>query len=169
MEENFYIDYFKALAEKHLEVAHVDGEHESFFVIDDVEMDMREVQEAVRNRLKLPAFLLEMFDDDLTDNNNDNNTEILYGAFAVVIRANAKDVKDIRRARREARAIAKDFVFKMKGDGRSGELEQKSVIVNIESKGLPVGPIADGCYGWRYSFTWRTWMDASVKANKWKA
>jgi hypothetical protein len=168
MDEQFYTNYFQGLAERNKAISHIEGQHKSFFVIDDVN-DMKEVQESIRKTLKTPALLLEVFEDDLTDKGSDNNMECYYGALAVVIRVSTKDTVAIRTARQQARAIAKQIVFKIKRDGMYGVLAAQNIIAKLDSKGFPVGPVADNCYGWRYAFTWYSPVITAENPDEWNS
>lgn len=166
MTENFYIDYFEGLATRLKAIAHNETSHKAFFVIESVD-DMREVQESLRRNMVTPALLLEEFEDDLSDNNADNNREVIRGAIAVIVRVSAKDVVSIRDARNQARAIARKLVFKMKRDSINGYLAENGITAKLESKGFGVGPVADNCFGWRYDFTWSSSLNTADDSADW--
>jgi len=166
MTEDFYNDYFEDLATRLKAIAHNEADHRAFFVIESID-EMREVQENIRKNMVTPALLLEEFEDDLNDFNADNNREILQGAIAVVLRISAKDTPSIRDARKQARAIARKLVFKMKRDSVNGILSENNITSKLESKGFPVGPVADNCYGWRYDFTWSTSLNIADDPADW--
>ncbi|MGB4776635.1 MAG: hypothetical protein WBP45_15765 [Daejeonella sp.] len=166
MTDTFYQDYFKGLAENLKAIGHVDDTHEAFFVIEDMD-NMQEVQEAIRRRLKTPALLLEDFEDDLTDENADNNQERLIGAFSVIIRVEKNDTLLKRSAKADARKIAREIVFEMKRNTLNGLLADNGIICKIQSKGFGIGPVADNCYGWRYSFMWMASMNTVRDAGDW--
>jgi len=165
MNDNFYTDYFTGLAVSSTDIHHDDSANKAFYVIDDVE-NMREVQEAIR-RLASQFLLLEEFEDDLNDNDSDSGKQMLHGAFAIMIRASAKDALSIRTAKEAARAIARKFVFKMRRDSISGALEEQGITCKIDAKGFGVGPVADNCYGWRYSFTWYAFLPSDTDPADW--
>lgn len=166
MTEQYYIEYFTAMAQSAKAISHIPGTHEAFFVIEDLD-NIQEVQDAIRKKLKYPAMLLEMFEDDLDDNNTDNNLELLHGAFAIIIKVDQGKSLDRRAARQEARRIGKLIVFKMKRDSINGELAGNNIIFKLRSKGLPVGPVGENSYGWRYTFSWQTNVITATNPADW--
>jgi len=165
MTEDFYIDYFTNMAQKVKAISDDPAEKKrAFFVIEDMD-SIPEVQEAIRSRLKPCALLLEEFDDDLTDNNADNHQEFLHGAFAVIIKVGQGTAVDRRSARKTARAAGKLIIAEMKREALDGVLSDQGIIVKIQSKGFGVGPVADNYYGWRYTFTWQSFLNTARDPN----
>lgn len=167
MTEPEYIAYFENLATQHTALRHnpaVAGEAAFFLVADD---NMTELEVAVRNKLKLPALLLDQYFDEL-DTNQDNNRLRIEGGFSVICQIEVGNTASVRAARHQARLIARSILARVRKDLRpGGPLAGLSVFMNPVNAGEPTPVLGGNATGWGYALTW--WMPTSVAldANDW--
>ena len=165
MTEQEYIDYFRTLATKHKAILHT-PEKPRFFVAHDnnyTEVDMK-----VRSGLNLPAIVIDQYYDDL-DRTNDNYLMQVMGGISVLVACKGADPVDVRRARAEARDIAKSFINRMYRDCRAmnGALYHKRIIPSTRFEGEPTPTIAEKATGWGYPFEWKMPTTVALSPDDW--
>ena len=167
MSEPDYIAYFENLAHQNKAIGHdPDAGREAFYVVSD---DNRsEVEKALKNKLALPALLLDQyFDDESTE--SDNFRQTIQGGFSVVCKVETTgDPASIRDARHQARVIARQILNRVRRDTRmpGSVLYSKSLFMRPENNGEPT-PVLVGTTGWGYGFTWQLPTQIAVDAGDW--
>lgn len=165
MSEQDYIDYFTDLATKNKAIGHT-PEQPRFYVIHD--NDMTELTKAIRS-LRVPALLIDQYYDDI-DRTNDNPRLVISGGLNVLVKYTTGDTKDLRRAREEARQIARQFLNRMFKDSRTpGTVlcrQGRAVTVSTQYQGEPLEEM-QGFAGWGYPFQWTLAQNLAVVADDW--
>ncbi|QJD79553.1 hypothetical protein [Spirosoma rhododendri] len=165
MTEQDYIDYFTDLATKNLAIGHT-PDRPRFYVIHD--NNMSELTNAMRN-LRVPALLIDQYYDDI-DRTQDNPRLRISGGLNVLVKCNTGDTKDVRRAREEARQIARQFLNRMFNDSRTpGSVlcrQGRAVTVSTQYQGEPMADMQNYA-GWGYPFEWTVAQNVAVVNNEW--
>lgn len=151
MNELDYIAYFENLARQHTAIQHSDDACH-FLVIS--EYSKAELEDALSKKLRLPALLLDQYMDDL-DTTHDNNLDRIEGGFTLLVKCQKGNLIDQRRARDEARQIARSIIKRIKKDLLpGGTLAAKCVRIDGEFKGDPAPFAPASSDGWGYGFSW---------------
>lgn len=165
MTEQDYIDYFSDLATKNLAIGHT-PDQPRFYVIHD--NNMKELTNAMRN-LRVPALLIDQYYDDI-DRTNDNPRLVISGGLSVLVKCKTGDIKDVRRAREEARQIARQFLNRMFRDSRTpGTVlcrQGRAVTVSTQYQGEPIEDM-ENFAGWGYPFVWTVAQNVAVVNTEW--
>ena len=149
-DETDYINYFQNLAIADADLQHFLSGKSSFFVVDDA-FDLEEIDEAVRNKLKFPAMLLDIPDGALGLSNSNNKTDTITGIFMFLL--NTKSNLDKRTARATAKNIGKRLLKKIHEDSRASLKTANWFAFDYNDvKYQPVGPICEAAYGMQFMF-----------------
>lgn len=83
MDFNAYVAFFKNLAEKHTDIAHVDGSSESFF-----RLNIEEIVSSMRSKIDADSYvlMLEVFEFGGKDQDSENFIHEYTGAFSIIKR-----------------------------------------------------------------------------------
>lgn len=166
MTEPEYIAYFEDLARKNRAISHSD-DRPAFFVVRD--NNTTELDQALRNKLNLPALLLDPYFDDL-DTEHDNNRLMVQGGLAVICKVETGNVKSIRDARDEARRIARQFLNRVRRETRTpgSYLSTKRITMAHANQGEMTDVIGGGiASGWGYPFTLTMPTTVAVEPDDW--
>lgn len=167
MTEPEYNAYFEDLAAKSVAIAH-SAEHPAFYVVRD--NNLAELENAIRSRLNLPAFLLDQYFDDV-DTENDNYRLTVHGGLSVVCRVEVGNSLSIRTARHQARTIALQFLKRLRMETRTpgSDLYGRRIQLSTHHTGEMSDIIAGGiATGWGYSFTMTMPHAVAVEASDWQ-
>lgn len=166
MSEQDYIDYFADLATKNKAIRHQPDQNR-FYVVHDNNQD--ELTKALKQKLRVPAVLLDQYYDDI-DRTQDNPRLVIQGGISVLVKCNTSDVNDVRRARAEARAIARQFINRMYKHARTPGSplynETQKVSVSAQFQGQPTEDLA-GYAGWGYPFELTLAQNVAVIDDDW--
>lgn len=102
----------------------------------------------------------------LTDDRSDNLLDIPFYQFAILKQADINDSASHRKAREDAKKIAKKILSKIFKDKR----EYKNGLNNIQRDGISfaaIGPVGDGAYGCLVTFTLQEPAEIKYNANDW--
>lgn len=164
--ESFMEAYFRRAAEQLLD--HSDT-HPAFFINNDVE-EAREIDEAVSSRLKLPALILDSFDDELNADDSNAHT-YLEAAITVIDQFSQGDGRDLRRVRSRCRTILRKIAFQMLRDSyqhAGGALILNKIYLQKDSlNGLHLGTIGGQFTGWTLSFRWKVTESLNYGRDDW--
>ncbi|MCX6216492.1 hypothetical protein [Spirosoma sp.] len=167
MTEPEYIAYFEGLASKHKAIRHVPGDESSqgFFLVQDD--NMAELEQAVRNKLQLPALLLDQYFDEL-DTTQDNNRLRIEGGFSIICKIEQGDTASIRAARHQARLIARSVLGRLRKELRpGGGLSAQNVVMLPVNAGEPTPILGGNATGWGYAITWQMPTSMAVSTDDW--
>lgn len=166
MSEQDYINYFETLCLQSKDINHLNEGRKSFFYVDDP-YDMDELDNALRNSLQYPAFILEvptgMFDAHAT-----NYTDTPNCSFSIITKA--KTLYEARVARNTCKEIGLKFLARMSEDSRYNQIIPNRIIhfriedINYES----IGPMAADLYGYMFNFKFVCPLYFNVDAGIWR-
>ncbi|RIV20522.1 hypothetical protein DYU11_20980 [Fibrisoma montanum] len=156
MSEQQYIDYFSELASLHKAIRHSDATRR-FYVLDENQAELRKAQRTI----EFPILLVDPYLDDL-DTAHDNYQAKIMGGVNVLVQCRKGDVFDERRARDEARRIARSVLFRLRRDCLSpgGKFQGKNIKPEFEFRGEPAPDLVPNAVGWGYSF--ELWLPSQV-------
>jgi hypothetical protein len=164
--ESFMEAYFQRAAETLLGHS---ATRPAFFINNDVE-EAREIDEAVSSKLKLPALILDSFDDELNaeDSNVYTNIEV---SITVIDQYRQGDALHLRQVRSRCRTILRKIAFQMLRDSyqhRGGALILNKIYLQKESlDGLHLGTIGGQFTGWTMSFRWKVTESMNYGIEEW--
>ncbi|KAA8483766.1 hypothetical protein BDE36_1767 [Arcticibacter tournemirensis] len=152
MSEAQYISYFENLAKQSIAIGHdPDQGRYSFFYIEDP-YNMEEIDLAIRNRLTLPALLLETSDGELDKNATTNYTDTIKCVFSVIGKANTTE--ELRQSRDQCKRIGIEILARMSHDSsRNAIVPGKNVYFRIEE--VEYSPISVDTLFFGYQFSFR--------------
>lgn len=166
MTEASYIAYFKNLATKSTDIAHVETTlKKSFFVVDNP-FDLTEVDNALRSGIKLPAMLLDIPKFTPSGNGGANYTNTVEGTFVILQKASKGNLSSVRD---ECLQIGLKFLYRMHYDYKEQMIEAgRPVFFKMEDTDVePVGPIAVEHYGYIFTFRFICPFSFSVSGASW--
>lgn len=122
----------------------------AFYVIDDP-YNLSEFDEAIRSMTTFPAMLVEQLQGQLDDNDSANYTDTIQIGM-IIIDKRAKET--IRTVRNRCFHIGKSILTDIRKDvPQLNIIPDKYVTMRIDNiPYTPVGPIADGYYGYIFQF-----------------
>ncbi len=166
MSEQEYIDYWTDLATRNKAIRHR-PEQNRFYVIHD--NDITELSKALSQKLRVPAVLLDQYYDDI-DRTQDNPRLVIEGGINVLVKCVKGDVIDMRRARAEARTIARQLINRMFRDSRTPGSplynQTRKVTVSTQFRGEPFDAL-ENYAGWGYPFEWTLVQNVAVIDGEW--
>jgi hypothetical protein len=119
--------------------------------------DVSDIETAIANGIKLPALILDAFDDTI-QNRSDSVRTRLTAAITVIATYDQGNAKDLRKVRNQCRDIGRKIVMQMHRDNMmplSGVLiKQKIHLEKEEVNGMYIGPMRGIFTGWAYEFAW---------------
>lgn len=164
-----YNKYWEDVAARLTLLGQQPGMSNLFFVADPDEAHV--LLQAIRQRLALPALVVEYYDESKSDNGG-MMTEI-QGAFVVLAQADIKQqghdhvrTAIYERAKPAADAIAARMLYQ--SDRNELLLGGKRATLLPTLEGNWVGPLHNDLYGWRYEFTWRISTGLCYEADVWE-
>ncbi len=167
--ETFFESYFQNIANKLKfigPVAEGSGKQNVFF-IDSLD-NLSELNDAMRRKAPATLLIVELFEDQLTDQNADSNRALITSAFAVLQQVPAKaDISARRIAKAQCRDQARKIAHRLKFDALNGELYEQNILCKLQNKGFEVGPVADSYFGWRYTFEWNSFENIKINPADW--
>jgi hypothetical protein len=165
--EEEYISYFENLAIDSREINHTLEGKETFFCIDNPD-NMQEFDNALRNCVGSPAFLLVADHGEFNDNNSVNHTQEINGQFYIV--AKKTDELSIRQARALCLPIALNFLARMKKDAREKKIiPGKLITFRIDN--IPYQKVSEMnvvWYGYTVWFTFTCPFGFTVDSGTWR-
>ncbi len=154
-----YIDYFEDIAVSHRDIRHVKGvdpgagkKRFATFTTEDV------ITRQLRTKVGWPALLLELYEWQLAGSNMYDAKTNYAGAFSVLDIVNASKMDDELRAYTITENIIQDIIQKMWSDHYGPNKDHCTSpfqYLNLESNCVPIGPVFDNQFGWRYEFSFR--------------
>lgn len=160
--DEFQEEYFREMARRLF--GHT--EHQpSYFFNNEIE-DISELQAAISNKtVRLPALIVDAFDDALTTVSDRHRNEISFN-ITVVDYFKPGSPGDLKKARRKCRDAARKIVLKMLRDTyQKGESLLYSNHVFVANKnhipGMYLGQIQGIYTGWTYEIDWFVPADLS--------
>jgi hypothetical protein len=164
MNELDYIAYFENLASQHALLRH-SPEEKHFFVVS--EYSRAEIEQALNKQLKLPCLLLDQYMDDL-DTTRDTYLETVMGGITILVKCQKANEADRRRARSEARTIARSIIKRLRKDAQAGgPLYNIGVRLQTEFKGDPAPFALETADGWGYGFEYISPTTVAVNGADW--
>ena len=119
--------------------------------------DVSDIENAIANGIKLPALILDAFDDSIQNRSDSVRTRIT-AAITVITIYDQGNAASLRKARNRCRDIGKKIVMQMHRDNMmplSGVLiKQKIHLEKEEIPGMYIGPMRGIFTGWAYEFAW---------------
>lgn len=167
IDEEQFVSYFENLAIRSKAINHTKDGGKSFFYIEEPD-DTSQFDDALRNAVTSPTFLLVADNGEFSDNNTENHTQEINGQFYVV--AKITDRLNSRQARAFCLPIVVDFLARIKQDARKNEILARKII-SFRIDKIPyqkVGPINDKWYGYTVWFSFTCPFGFSVTSGSWR-
>ncbi|SEM66499.1 hypothetical protein SAMN05192574_101391 [Mucilaginibacter gossypiicola] len=166
-----YIAYFTGLAQKHNQIRHgVDGRTAFFFI--PVDMDLKEIDNAIRATKATPMMALDSMNGTFSDNNGtQSHLQTISGQFTILDKADPREQEDIRGVQDKCLAIGLQVCARMhnelKGNPANPNLAggARFVIHNVQYD--PVGPMAGNHYGYTFRYTITCPFGFTVDSGNW--
>lgn len=160
--DEFQEEYFRLIAVRLL--GHTDT-NQCYFFNNDIE-EASEIQAAIiNNQLRLPALIVDAFDDTISESSDHLRNEISFNITVIdfFTPGNATELKQIRR---KCRNLARKVVYKMLRDTFSHDealLYNNQVFIENKSniRGMYLGAVAGQHTGWTYEINWFVPSDLS--------
>ncbi|GAA4327403.1 hypothetical protein GCM10023149_30750 [Mucilaginibacter gynuensis] len=151
--ETAYIAYFTSLAEKHNQIMHgVDGRAAFFYI--PIEMDLTEIDNAIRANKSVPLMALDALHGSFDDNQSDRHLQTVAGQFTILDKAAVGKQESIRAVQDSCLKIGMQILQRMKVELRSGELMANGTRFTIHNVQYdPVGPMEVAHYGYTFRYT----------------
>lgn len=148
-----YIAYFKAAAESHTSIAHMDGSNETF-----IKMTVDDVINGLKMNANSMVFCLEPFDFKPSDALSDNPRKMISGAFTIIDLAVKGDSSSRDTIWANTESVTVDFLSKLKNDQLKtlSNSSYTNVIKGFDLNSIrseAIGPVFGLWYGWRTEFT----------------
>lgn len=145
--------YFESAAVKLL--GH--SEDKPAYFVNSQTTDVSDIENAISNGIKLPALILDAYDDTIMNRSDSVRTRIT-AAITVIKTYDQGNARDLRAARNQCREIARKIIMKMHRDNMiqlDGILiKQKIHVEKEEITGMYIGPMRGVFTGWTYEFAW---------------
>lgn len=159
-----YVDIFRTIATSHVDIAHSDDNRRFY------RMDIEEIFNGLRSEVDWgkAVLMLESYEGRLKDNNSDNILDERTCAFSVLKRVTIDDFDQIHEALDSCEAIGKDIISylrNMKHDEDDRRLRGLNIASFTYQK---VGPVLDGAYGYRFTFTFFRAINLALDSEKWQ-
>lgn len=164
--EELYIEYFTGLATRHRQILHGADNRSAFFFIP-VEMDLKEIDNAIRKTISTPLMALDAMRGMFDDNQSDRHLQTINGQFTILDKVENGKQADIRRAQDECLKIGLQMLARMKTDLKGALLVPgtRFTIHNVQYD--PVGPMALTHYGYTFRFTITCPFSFTVDSGNW--
>ncbi len=145
--------YFKLAAVKIL--GHTEAKPAYF--VNSQTSDVSEIEGAIAAGIKLPALVLDSYDDTI-QNRSDSVRTRLTAAITVIDTYDPGNAGDLRAVRNRCREVARKIIMKMHRDNMiqfDGVLiKQKIHVEKEEINGMYIGAMRGTFTGWTYEFAW---------------
>jgi hypothetical protein len=160
--------YWKRAAERNIAIAHVDStnKHFSFFTPEEALADIKDA--------KYPYLAAELPEIRLNDNLSDNVRMVYSGGVLILKKVTQANVLQIQAAYTEMFPIAIQLVTKLYNDRKkandSGSTPPESLLKHLELSSInlvEVGPVFDGCHGWRINYQINTPANLDLNESEW--
>lgn len=155
------VDYFKSLAQKHIEIKHTEQEKHFF------RYELDEVLAGKPAGMNYPALILEGYGFKFKDDKSDNLAKQRTGAF--ILAKNISDPGDhnyIHQVWEELEEIADDILSKMRKDKRNPDSPIRHF--NLESaEGTLIANEFGDLYGLRITYEIECHFSTEVDESKW--
>ncbi|MFD2163666.1 hypothetical protein ACFSJU_14750 [Paradesertivirga mongoliensis] len=167
MEEQQYIDYFENLCRQSLDINHeVDGK-KAFFYLDNPD-NTDEIDNAFRNQIQYPAFILDAPAGMVSGNGSANYTDSPVGSFTVLCQA--KTPEEVRQARDRSKSIGISFLARMNKDARENKIvagKRINFVIN-DNAYEPMNFPAHQLYGYVFEFLFVCPFGFSSDSGTWR-
>lgn len=150
---DFMEDYFREIAIKLL--GHSEA-RPSYFVNSDVD-SANDIADAIQVNLKLPALILDFYEDDILSP-SDRLTTRIYGSVSIINTFDPSDGNSLKKVRKECRIAARKIVMKMLRDSLQHNdgilIKNKIYLQKDKFEGVRLGIVLKEFTGWVYEFSW---------------
>lgn len=156
------VEYFKLLAEEHVDIQHSDTKKHFF------RFELDEVISGLCTKLNYPALILEAYDFDYSESRSDNILKARNGAFMLIDKVSDQgDYDRIHEVWDEMEAIGDEILIRMRADKEKKTVPVLRDFVISESSGIPFDVRTTGQYGVRFTFSLRSAVNTNVDPTKW--
>jgi hypothetical protein len=162
-----YETYWLHAAQRNNAIAHTDeSKHFTTYNVEDALTELKNI--------KYPLLALEEPEYRIADGLSDNTRLPVTGAILILKRAKAGDYKEIREATQSTFPIAFQMITKLRNDRKrandSGIPSPENMVKHLDLNTIRmvmVGPVFDGCYGWRVEFTINSPANMNLDESQW--
>jgi hypothetical protein len=165
MTELEYITYFEGLATQHKQIGHRPDESHFLYLGDDD--DFARVEAEVRNRLTMPALVLDPYTDSMPAGDDNPRLKVM-GGFSILCSGSERDRIGRREARQQAQQLARSVLRRIRHDcvHPTGTLYLRKVKHEADYEGGAADQIS-GTVGWGYEIVFMVPHSMAVTVSEW--
>jgi hypothetical protein len=159
MTVDIFIDYFRQLAINHSLIMHNPlAETEDAAVGSNrfARFSTEEVISGLRTKVSFPALMIELYELNISNENLYDVKGNYKAAFSIFASAPSQDSKKIEEAYVLTEKIMLDMLKRIWQDHYGSNIDKCNTPFSLfafDGEMIPVGPVFDSEYGWRYEFS----------------
>ncbi len=157
---DFYVQYFKTIAETHKDIGHTDQEKHFY------RLNISEVQNTLRSIVPGKVFMLESYEGQLIDQRSDNVRDEQLCAFMILGHVPPGDFDQENIILGECKRIGFEVISKLYKDKKDNVAELRGFDIGSVHY-MKVGPIFDNYFGYRFTHSINDKANVAYDPAKW--